>query len=229
MKFAVLVFPGSSEAECVRAVEECTGEPAQCVWHIEEDLSSFDGVIIPGGFSYGDYVRPGAIASHAPVMKAVKKEAERGALILGIGNGFQILLESGLLPGVLMRNTSLKFRSQWAEIVVENHRTPFTIDYEEKEAIRLPIAHGAGNYVCDEQTLASLKEQNRIVFRYAGENPNGSLDNIAGIVNEAGNVLGMMPHPERAVSKWLGSEDGKRLFTSILRTWREKHGVATTR
>lgn len=229
MIFAVLVFPGSSEVECLRAVKESVGEPVEYVWHTEDDLSRFDGIIIPGGAAYGDYLRPGAIASFSPVIKAVEEAAKRGAYILGIGNGFQILLESGLLPGTLLRNDSMKFRSQATRLIVENHRTPFTADYGEKETITLPIAHGAGNFYCDERTLAKLQAEERIVFRYADENPNGSIDGIAGIVNEKGNVLGMMPHPERAVSKWLGSEDGKRIFTSILRTWREKHGVASTR
>jgi len=227
MKFAVLVFPGSNcDVDCYKAVEQTLGEPVDYVWHTATDLSPYDAVIIPGGFSYGDYLRSGAIARFAPVMNALAEAAAGGKYILGICNGFQILLEAGLLPGGMLRNRSLKFRCHPATLRVENNLTPFTSDYQAGEEIRIPIAHGEGNYYCDDRTLAELRAENRIVFRYAGENPNGSVDDIAGICNKEGNVLGMMPHPERAIHRLLGSEDGKRMFTSILNTWREKHGAA---
>ncbi|MDO3679918.1 phosphoribosylformylglycinamidine synthase subunit PurQ [Paenibacillus ehimensis] len=228
MNFAVLVFPGSNcDIDCYKAVEDTIGQPVDYVWHTETDLSKYDCILIPGGFSYGDYLRCGAIARFAPVMNALVKAAEEGKYILGICNGFQILLESGLLPGAMLRNRSLKFRCHAAMLQVENTNTPFTSDYTKGELINIPIAHGEGNYYCDEATLAELKANNQIVFRYeAGNNPNGSVDDIAGICNRAGNVLGMMPHPERAVHELLGSADGRKMFTSILSTWREKHGAA---
>ncbi|GAB7387772.1 phosphoribosylformylglycinamidine synthase subunit PurQ [Bacillaceae bacterium] len=226
MRFAVLVFPGSNcDLDMYKAIEDCLGQPVEYVWHTETDLERFDGILLPGGFSYGDYLRPGAIARFAPVMEQVKEAAERGKLVLGVCNGFQILLEAGLLPGAMRRNADLKFRCDMVALRVENNRTPFTCDYGEGEIVRIPIAHGDGNYYCDGETLQRLREEGRIVFRYAGENPNGSVDDIAGIVNERGNVLGMMPHPERAVQRLLGSEDGRRVFTSMLRDWREKHGA----
>jgi phosphoribosylformylglycinamidine synthase subunit PurQ / glutaminase len=229
MNFAVLVFPGSNcDIDCYKAVQETVGQPVDYVWQTETDLSKYDCIIVPGGFSFGDYLRCGAIAQFAPVMAALKKEAEAGKYVIGICNGFQILTEAGLLPGKLMKNKSLKFRCHPADLRVENAKTPFTREYSQGDVINIPIAHGEGNYYCDEATLAELKAGNRIVFRYAGENPNGSVDDIAGICNEAGNVLGMMPHPERAVSQLLGSEDGRRMFTSILNAWREKHGAAAT-
>ncbi|GLI10015.1 phosphoribosylformylglycinamidine synthase subunit PurQ [Paenibacillus tyrfis] len=228
MNFAVLVFPGSNcDIDCYKAVEDTIGQPVDYVWHTETDLSKYDCILIPGGFSYGDYLRCGAIARFAPVMSALVKAAEEGKYILGICNGFQILLESGLLPGGMLRNRSLKFRCHAAMLQVENTNTPFTSDYTKGELINIPIAHGEGNYYCDEATLTELKANNQIVFRYeAGNNPNGSVDDIAGICNRAGNVLGMMPHPERAVHELLGSADGRKMFTSILSTWREKHGAA---
>lgn len=227
MNFAVLVFPGSNcDIDCYKAVEETIGQSVQYVWHTETDLSAFDVILIPGGFSYGDYLRCGAIARFAPVMEAVRKAAEEGKLILGICNGFQVLLESRLLPGALMRNESLQFRCGQTLLRVENNETPFTAEYAAGEVIDIPIAHGEGNYYCDEATLEELRANNQIVFRYEGKNPNGSVDNIAGICNAQGNVLGMMPHPERAVHELLGSADGKRMFTSILKTWRERRGAA---
>jgi phosphoribosylformylglycinamidine synthase len=230
MNFAVLVFPGSNcDIDCYKAVEQTIGQPVDYVFHTETDLSKYDAIIIPGGFSYGDYLRSGAIARFAPVMSEVQKAAEAGKYVIGICNGFQILLESGLLPGAMRRNESLKFRCHSTKLRVENNTTPFTRDYAAGEVIDIPIAHGEGNYYCDEETLAKLKAENRIVFRYAGENPNGSVDDIAGICNEQGNVVGMMPHPERATHKLLGSEDGKRMFTSVLNAWREKHGAASVR
>ncbi|CAG7645875.1 phosphoribosylformylglycinamidine synthase subunit PurQ [Paenibacillus allorhizosphaerae] len=228
MNFAVLVFPGSNcDIDCYKAVEDTIGQPVDYVWHTETDLSKYDCILVPGGFSYGDYLRCGAIARFAPVMGALVKAAEEGKYILGICNGFQILTEAGLLPGALMRNNSLKFRCHQALLKVENANTPFTSEYKQGELIHVPIAHGEGNYYCDEETLTEMKANGQIVFRYeAGNNPNGSVEDIAGVSNKAGNVLGMMPHPERAVSELLGSADGKRMFTSILSTWREKHGAA---
>jgi phosphoribosylformylglycinamidine synthase I len=230
MNFAVLVFPGSNcDIDCLKAVQETISQPVEYVWHTETDLSKYDCIIVPGGFSYGDYLRTGAIARFAPVMNALVQAAEQGKYVLGICNGFQILLESGLLPGAMLRNESLKFRCHAAILQVENNDNPFTADYKQGELINIPIAHGEGNYYCDEATLAELKSNNQIVFRYeTGSNPNGSVEDIAGICNKAGNVLGMMPHPERAVHELLGSADGKRMFTSILSTWREKHGAAVS-
>ena len=226
MNFAVLVFPGSNcDIDCYKAVEDTIGQPVEFVWHTATDLSKYDGIIVPGGFSYGDYLRCGAISRFAPVMSEVVKAAEAGKFVLGICNGFQILLESGLLPGAMLRNQSLKFRCHSSILRVENNATPFTVDYEQGELINIQIAHGEGNYYCDEETLAALQANKQIVFRYAHENPNGSLDDIAGICNERGNVVGMMPHPERAVHTLLGSEDGKRMFTSVLKSWRERHGA----
>lgn len=226
MRFAVVVFPGSNcDLDCYKAVEKI-GEPVEYVWHTEKDLSSFDAIILPGGFSYGDYLRSGAIARFSPVMEGVQKAAEEGKLVLGICNGFQILLESGLLPGAMLRNQGLKFLCQTEELEVVNTKTPFTLDFEEGEKIRLPIAHGEGNYTCDPETLRRLEGNGQILFRYRN-NPNGSLRDIAGIINEKGNVLGMMPHPERAVDALLGSEDGIKIFTSMVRAWRDRNGQAS--
>ncbi|MFC4778032.1 phosphoribosylformylglycinamidine synthase subunit PurQ [Paenibacillus sp. GCM10023252] len=228
MKFAVLVFPGSNcDIDCFKAVEDTIGQEVDYVWHTATDLSAYDAILVPGGFSYGDYLRCGAIAQFAPVMNEVKKAAAAGKYILGICNGFQILTEAGLLPGALLRNSELKFRCHQSALEVVNSATPFTNQYTQGEIINIPIAHGEGNYFCDEATLAQLESNNQIVFRYAaGTNPNGSLGDIAGICNEQGNVVGMMPHPERAIDQLLGSEDGKRMFTSILNAWREQHGAA---
>ncbi|WP_334074968.1 MULTISPECIES: phosphoribosylformylglycinamidine synthase subunit PurQ [Paenibacillus] len=229
MKFAVLVFPGSNcDIDCYKAVEDTIGQPVDYVWHTATDLSGYDGILVPGGFSYGDYLRCGAISRFAPVMAEVAKAAEQGKYILGICNGFQILTEAGLLPGTLRRNMSLKFRCHDTVLRVENNNNPFTTQYAAGEEITVPIAHGEGNYYCDEATLAQLKKNNQIIFRYVN-NPNGSVDDIAGISNERGNVVGMMPHPERAVDSLLGSEDGKRMFTSILKAWRDRHESASVR
>lgn len=224
MRFAVVVFPGSNcDMDCVHAVEDVLQQPVKPVWHQDEDLSPYDAIILPGGFSYGDYLRTGALARFSPVMKGVKRAAAEGKLVIGICNGFQILLEAGLLPGAMLRNDCLKFRCRLQSLSVANANTPFTGNYELGEHIQLPIAHGEGNYYCDETTLASLKKNNQIVFQYEEENPNGSIERIAGITNRSGNVLGMMPHPERAVTPWMGSEDGVRLFTSMLAYWRKQH------
>lgn len=224
MKFAVLVFPGSNcDIDMYHAIKDELGEEVEYVWHDATDLSSFDGILVPGGFSYGDYLRCGAMANQSNVMAEVKRCAEAGKPVLGVCNGFQILTEAGLLPGALLRNQNLKFMCRTVELKVENNNTLFTNQYEQGQTINIPIAHGEGNYYCDEETLAKLKENNQIVFTYSGENPNGSLEDIAGIINERGNVLGMMPHPERAVHELLGSDDGLALFKSIVKQWRESH------
>lgn len=230
MKFAVIVFPGSNcDLDMYHAVEDTVQQPVDYVWHTATDLSSYDAILVPGGFSYGDYLRCGSIAQFAPVMAEVRKAADQGKFVLGVCNGFQVLTEAGLLPGALIRNNSLKFRCHPVDLVVENNQTAFTNAYRQGETIRIPIAHGEGNYYCDDLTLQQLKKNNQIIFRYQGDNPNGSVDNIAGISNERGNVVGMMPHPERAVKDLLGSKDGARMFTSLLNAWRESHGAAIGR
>ncbi|WP_199426742.1 phosphoribosylformylglycinamidine synthase subunit PurQ [Thermaerobacillus caldiproteolyticus] len=226
MKFAVIVFPGSNcDVDMYHAIKDELGEKVEYVWHDADGLDEFDGILLPGGFSYGDYLRSGAIARFSSVMKAIQKAAEEGKPILGVCNGFQILLEAGLLPGAMRRNNSLKFICRPVSLRVENNETMFTSVYKQGEIITIPIAHGEGNYYCDEATLHQLIENRQIVFRYHGDNPNGSLDNIAGIINEKGNVLGMMPHPERAVDQLLGSADGLKMFQSIVKYWRETHVV----
>jgi phosphoribosylformylglycinamidine synthase subunit PurQ / glutaminase len=226
VKFAVIVFPGSNcDVDMYHAIKDELGEEVEYVWHDADNLDEFDGILLPGGFSYGDYLRSGAIARFSNVMKTIMKAAEEEKPILGVCNGFQILLEAGLLPGAMRRNNSLKFICRPVELRVENHETMFTSAYEKGEIITIPIAHGEGNYYCDEETLNKLIANRQIVFRYHNENPNGSLGDIAGIINEKGNVLGMMPHPERAVDELLGSADGLKLFQSIVKYWREAHVV----
>jgi len=225
VKFAVIVFPGSNcDVDMFHAIKDELGEKVEYVWHDTESLEEFDGILLPGGFSYGDYLRTGAIARFSNVMKEVIKAAEAGKPILGVCNGFQILLEAGLLPGAMRRNASLSFICKPVELHVENNETMFTAEYSKGETIVIPVAHGEGNYYCDEETLAKLKDNNQIVFTY-NQNPNGSLADIAGITNEKGNVLGMMPHPERAVDELLGGADGLKLFQSIVKAWREAHVV----
>ncbi|ACO30119.1 phosphoribosylformylglycinamidine synthase [Bacillus thuringiensis] len=225
MKFAVIVFPGSNcDVDMFHAIKDELGEEVDYVWHDTENLDGYDAILLPGGFSYGDYLRCGAISRFANAMKAVQKAAEQGKPILGVCNGFQILVESGLLPGALMRNENLKFMCRTVQLRVENNETMFTSQYEKDEVINIPIAHGEGNYYCDEETLKQLEENNQIAFRYV-ENPNGSVSDIAGIVNEKGNVLGMMPHPERAVDELLGGAEGLKVFQSILKQWRETYVV----
>lgn len=226
MKFAVLVFPGSNcDLDMYHAIKDELGEEVEYVWHDTKDLSSYDGILLPGGFSYGDYLRCGAIAQFSNVMNEVKKAADAGKPVLGICNGFQILTEAGLLPGALLRNKNLKFMCRTVELTVENNETMFTSNYSKGEVIKVPIAHGEGNYTCDAETLASLKANNQIVFSYTTDNPNGSVENIAGIINERGNVMGMMPHPERAVHELIGGTDGLALFKSIVKQWRETHVI----
>ncbi len=225
MKFSVVVFPGSNcDHDAFEAIRTGLGQPVSFVWHGSEDLENADVVILPGGFSYGDYLRTGAIARFSPVMSAVKRFAAGGGLVLGICNGFQILLETGLLPGAMLRNQHLRFICRPVHLRVENASLPFTQATTAGQVLTVPIAHAEGNYFADEQTLAELERSGRVVFRYCtpgGQvtpeaNPNGSINNIAGIVNEAGNVMGMMPHPERASDARLGSTDGLYIFRSLL-------------
>ncbi|MCL8494929.1 phosphoribosylformylglycinamidine synthase subunit PurQ [Apilactobacillus sp. F1] len=216
MKFAVISFPGSNcDMDMYYAVRDSLNEDVDLVTSDATNLDGYDGVLIPGGFSYGDYLRSGAVARFAPVMESVKEMAAEGKPVLGVCNGFQILTEANLLPGSLQHNTSMEFISDWSKLRVQNNDTMFTDQYEESEVIDIPIAHGEGNYYCDDKTLAQLKANDQIVFTYE-DNPNGSCDNIAGVVNEQGNVLGMMPHPERAVESILGGTDGLKLFKSLL-------------
>jgi phosphoribosylformylglycinamidine synthase I len=224
MKVAVITFPGSNcDYDIYKAAQQVGGEPS-FVWHRERELRGYDAVFLPGGFSYGDYLRVGAIARMSPIMDDVVAFARAGGPVLGICNGFQILCEAGLLPGALMRNASLRFVSRNVTLRVERNDTPFTSDYREGQVLRIPIAHGDGNYEADEATLAQLEAEGRVVFRYVDPlgavteeaNPNGSQDNIAGITNETANILGMMPHPERAMEAILGSTDGVGVFTSLV-------------
>ncbi len=225
MRFGIVVFPGTwSDGDCYHSLKDVLGQEAEYLWHKDQDLSSLDCIVLPGGFSYGDYLRAGAIARFSPVMSAVERFAVAGGLVIGICNGFQVLCESGLLPGVLMRNVHLQFRCQWAHIRVERSGTPFTSSCKVGQVLRIPISHGEGNYYVDDTTLDDLEANGRVVFRYCtpqGEatsqsNPNGSLRNIAGIVNREGNVLGMMPHPERCCEEIMGGTDGRYVFGSII-------------
>ena len=226
MKFAIIRFPGTwSDRDCYHVLHNVLEQQADILWHRETDLSGYDAVILPGGFSYGDYLRTGAIARFSPVMETVMAFARRGGPVIGICNGFQILCESGLLPGALMRNDSLQFRCEWTYLRREGNFTPWAAGLKTGEVIHIPISHGEGNYFADDETLDRLEEEGRVIFRYCdpsglitGEsNPNGSVRNIAGICNEGGNVLGMMPHPERAGEALVGGSDGNRLWESIIR------------
>lgn len=230
MKFGVIVFPGSNcDADCYNVVRDVLDQEAEYIWHKETSVKDCDALILPGGFSYGDYLRTGAIARFSPVMPAVIDFANQGGLVIGICNGFQILLEAGLLPGAMLRNRSLKFICDSANLKVQRTDTAFTNQLLPGEIIKVPIAHGEGNYFCDEQTLAVLKRDNRILFSYCDEagqeslagNPNGSIANIAGVMNEGGNVLGMMPHPERCSEEILGGTDGYKIFASMLQAFQE--------
>ncbi len=216
MKIAVLVFPGSNcDQDMYHALKNVLKQDVEYVFHTQTSLSAFDVVTIPGGFSYGDYLRCGAIARFSPIMKAVKEFAESGKLIIGVCNGFQILIEMGLLEGALMRNEGLKFVCNNVDLRVVNNKAKFTQQYQENQVINLPIAHGEGNYYCNNSTYEQLKSNNQILFEYVN-NPNGSMHNIAGICNKAGNVLGMMPHPERAVERLINTIDGLGVFESFL-------------
>ncbi len=226
MKFGIIVFPGSNcDHDCYHSVKHVFKQEAEYIWHKDTDLKGFDCVILPGGFSYGDYLRTGAIARFSPVMNEVTAFAKKGGLVLGICNGFQILTEAGLLPGVLMRNRKLKFICRQVDLKVENSSTVFSSSYKKGQVVSIPIAHADGNYFADDDTVKRLEDNDRIIFRYSTPegrvieeaNPNGALSNIAGIINEGGNVMGMMPHPERASEDELGSTDGRGVFESILK------------
>jgi phosphoribosylformylglycinamidine synthase len=225
VRFGIVVFPGSNcDHDAYHVCRKVLGQDAVFLWHKDADLKDVDVVILPGGFSYGDYLRCGAIARFSPVMREVTRFAEAGGLVLGICNGFQILVEAGLLPGVLLRNASLRFACRHVQVRVENAFTPFTSVCAQGDVLTIPIAHGEGNYFADEETIGRLEANGQVAFRYcspsgeitADSNPNGSLGNIAGIINERGNVLGMMPHPERAADPLLGHTDGQKVFASLL-------------
>ena len=225
MRFGVLVFPGSNcDHDAHYAIEAAAKQPVTFLWHESHDLQSCDAVIVPGGFAYGDYLRTGAIAKFAPIMQEVGRFAAKGGLVLGICNGFQILCEAGLLPGALLRNAGLKYICKPVNLRVESADTPFTNSCNEGQVLEIPIGHMEGNYFCEAETLAQLKRDRRVIFRYAASdgqvvreaNPNGSIDNIAGICNEGRNVLGMMPHPDRSADPLLGMNDGFKVFESMM-------------
>jgi phosphoribosylformylglycinamidine synthase len=228
--FGVVVFPGSNcDHDCYYVIKHVFDQGCEFVWHEERSLDGFDCVILPGGFSYGDYLRTGAIARFSPVMKAVEKFASNGGLVIGICNGFQILVEAGLIPGALMKNSSLKFVCKWVNIRVDNNITPFTHLMKIGDLLRIPVAHGEGNYFVSQEVLGKLRQNSQVVFRYCDEeggvtpesNPNGSIENIAGICNPRGNILGMMPHPERCSEEILGGENGRSIFESVI-SWLDK-------
>ncbi len=218
MKSAVIVFPGlNRDRDMIAALTKISGTAPATVWHQDTDIPEADLIVIPGGFSYGDYLRCGAIAARSPIMDKVRERAAAGVKVLGVCNGFQILIEAGLLPGALMRNTSLKFVCREVKLEVTNADTAFTRGYTQGQIIRCPVAHHDGNYFADSETLAQLEGEGRVAFRYAeGTNPNGSINNIAGILNEKGNVLGLMPHPENLIEAAHGGTDGRALFASAL-------------
>ena len=227
MKFGVVVFPGSNcDHDAYHALGQVLHQPVEFLWHQSEQVAGFDAIVLPGGFAYGDYLRTGAIARFSPVMRAVEKFARAGGLVLGICNGFQILCEAGLLPGVLTRNAGLRFICRQVHIRVETTDTPFTVEAKSGRVLKMPIAHAEGNYFCDEATLVELERKRQIVFRYttpegheeAAANPNGSLANIAGICNRERNVMGLMPHPDRSVEAALGSTDGLVVFRSLIQS-----------
>ena len=230
MKFGVVVFPGSNcDGDCYNIIKDVLCQEVDYIWHKETAVTGYDALILPGGFSYGDYLRTGAIARFSPIMPAVIDFAHQGGLLLGICNGFQVLLEAGLLPGAMLRNRSLKFICDKVYLKVKRNDTPFSNKLQPNEVINVPIAHGEGNYFCDAETLAELQRENRILFTYCNSNgqeenafnPNGSVANIAGIINKQGNVLGMMPHPERCSEQILGGTDGYNIFASMLQSFQE--------
>ena len=225
MNFGVVVFPGSNcDHDCFHVIKDVLKQPVRYIWHKETSLGDIDSIIIPGGFSYGDYLRCGAIAKFSPLMAPIVDFANKGGLVIGICNGFQILLEVGLLPGAMHRNTGLHFICKYVNILTESNNTAFTNRCEEKQVMKIPIAHNEGNYYIDEQGLKDLEDNKQVIFRYCDEkgdvniesNPNGTISNIAGIINKQGNVLGLMPHPERSSENLLGSSDGLLIFKSML-------------
>ncbi len=226
-RFGVVVFPGSNcDHDCLFAIKEFFSEKVEFIWHKSTDIHDLDCIVLPGGFSYGDYLRTGAIAQFSPVMEQVKAFATTGKPVIGICNGFQILLECGLLPGAMLHNKTVRFICKYVNIKTVNSSTPFTSDIKKNQVLRIPVAHGEGNYFIEPDQLEELKQNNQIVFQYCDEdgnvsdqhNPNGSVMNIAGICNKQGNVLGMMPHPERCCDPKLGSSDGKKIFESIIKS-----------
>ena len=236
MKFAVLQFPGSNcDQDCVHVLRSVLGRPTELLWHKEYSVGDADAVFIPGGFSYGDYLRTGSIARFSPVMGAVKEFSENGGHVFGICNGFQILCEAGMLPGALIRNRSLQFRCEHVYLQVASHDSPFTGQIPEGKNLRIPIAHGEGNYFCDDETLEAMEANDQILFQYVDAegdltdhaNPNGSLANIAGICNEKRNVAGMMPHPERAAEAALGGTDGRLIFESLIAALKTQSTLAS--
>ena len=225
MRFGIVIFPGTwSDRDCYYALSDVMGQKVGYIWHKDTDLSGYDCIVLPGGFSYGDYLRPGAIARFSPVMTSLEHFASQGKLVIGICNGFQVLCESGLLPGVLMQNDHLQYRCQWTQIKTENNSSLFASQCQEGQILKIPVSHYEGRYYADDSTLTKLENDKQIVFRYTNPtgnatveaNPNGSLHNIAGIINREGNVLGMMPHPERACEPILGSSDGNLIWESII-------------
>ncbi len=229
MKFGVIVFPGSNcDTDAYHAIKDVVGADCDFIWHDSVDLTGFDAVVLPGGFSYGDYLRSGALARFSRVMSSVYEFADKGHLVIGICNGFQILLEAGLLPGAMLSNDVLEFRCKWVGLKVENAATPFTSLYKPGEVVRMPIAHHDGKYFVEQDVLEDLERSGQVVLRYVDEggsptreaNPNGAVHNIAGIINKKGNVLGMMPHPERCSEAILGGEDGRRIFLSMVESLR---------
>jgi phosphoribosylformylglycinamidine synthase I len=224
MKFGVIVFPGSNcDQDCFYVIKDILNQPVEYIWHKDARLNDFDCIILPGGFSYGDYLRTGAIARFSPIMKQVSRFAQRGGLVIGICNGFQILLEAGLLPGAMLRNKDLHFICKYVYVKTKNNKTPFTNLCNRNQILKIPIAHNEGNYYIDKDGLKKLERNKQVTFRYCNQdgninkesNPNGALANIAGIINKEGNVLGMMPHPERSSEEILGSENGFLIFKSI--------------
>jgi phosphoribosylformylglycinamidine synthase len=227
MKAAVIVFPGSNcDRDVALAIEQSTGKPTQMVWHQDTTVPDVDLIVVPGGFSYGDYLRCGAMAAHSPIMKDVKRHADKGVRVLGICNGFQVITEAGLLPGVLMRNKDLRFICRDVHLKVEDSQSAFTAKYNKGDVIRIPIAHAEGNYFADTETLKQIEDNGQVAFRYCsaeGEiteaaNPNGSQHNIAGVFNKSRTVLGMMPHPERLADALLGGTDGRAMFDALVET-----------
>jgi len=229
MRFGIVVFPGSNcDQDCFYVIKDVLNQPVKHIWHKDKRLNNFDCIVLPGGFSYGDYLRTGAIAMFSPIMERISEFARKGKAVIGICNGFQILLETGLLPGAMLRNKSLHFICKYVYIKTENNETPFTNLCKKNQILKIPIAHNEGNYYINEEGLRELKRSSQIVFRYCSRegkttsefNPNGAIDNIAGIINKKGNVLGMMPHPERSSESVLGSNDGLLVFKSIIK-WLE--------
>lgn len=230
MKFGVVVFPGTwSDTDCFDVLKNVFLQDVEYVWHKNTDLSNFDCLVLPGGFSYGDYLRCGAIARFSPVMRAVERFVHEGKLVIGICNGFQILCEAGLLPGILRPNDHLQFRCQWVTLRTEHTQSPFTNTASKHQSLRIPISHGEGNYYASPETIQAIEANKQVIFRYSSSegdvidtaNPNGSINNIAGVMNEQGNVLGMMPHPERCCEASLGGTDGMVIFASIIKTLTE--------